>query len=673
LNTYILALRARKGNVIGRVLASRRQADEATVNELYNALLEDPSNHENPAQAPVDVLFAAFEKFLNNAWSETFGPLIEASTLRQLRTKSETLQPLDYEEYLGEALQRETPQNRRCLDSLLGLIADLMSGTTNDADRGALTAALAEIIVNRPESHDFIPLFDHMISDRHTVTKYSAPEIDPGPMRNSFSSSIRNDVSHGTGSIGSKASSLSRRLGFGSLRRDNSKNDQGKNGSGLRAWSKTALATDGSNKSILLRAKSIDLGTGFSNQHRMQSRDRTRMAGVSEQSEEDVPHTGRSLDQIVESRTLDSESVAQLKKKRRSSLSDLNELLQTPGANPVWMSSKPRAIPAPQRSPPMSQIPSNKATERLVPAATKAKEITIPVRAAATPRTPAPNTNEMVSNLPALQRPKPVQLSPDAFGSGQVVMGLATAGKPTMKPPSGIPRHPRSPSNMPVPKGVLSSTSGNTPPPPPVPAKSPRKAGGLVSHVRPLPERSPSKLRDKVQAQQATVRVTSTSLQAELLKIGEELTALRIDQPAPLNTTTYVSATGSPQKREQQIASNLNTRLRALETKLPHQIGNLERQISSLEKEYESTLQASQRHVRGLEAKLREATVENQALYARYDREMEGVFAQVKDGQGSDALQAKLKEALHEASRWRKNSQKLTKENIELKALVGRE
>jgi len=146
---------------------------------------------------------------------------------------------------------------------------------------------------------------------------------------------------------------------------------------------------------------------------------------------------------------------------------------------------------------------------------------------------------------------------------------------------------------------------------------------------------------------------------------------LRVDQPTAL-TTTYVSSE-SPQKREQQMVSNLNTRLRALETKLPHQVSNLERQISSIEKEYESTLQASQRHVRGLEAKLREVTAENQALYGRYDREMESVFAQVKDGQGNDALQAKMKEALHEASRWRKHSQKLVRENIELKALVGQE
>jgi len=257
--------------------------------------------------------------------------------------------------------------------------------------------------------------------------------------------------------------------------------------------------------------------------------------------------------------------------------------------------------------------------------------------------------------------------------SNQVVMGVATAGKPVIRSPSGIPRHYRSPSGMPTRKGVLSEriASGNTPPPP-VPAKGSSKLVGNVSPTKTSLQQSPSKLGERLQAQQISIAGTKNSLETELLKIGEELSALRTEKPA-IHASTNATTSGSPQRREQQLITNLSTRLRALETKVPHLIGNLERQTGALESDYKSSMQVSQRHVRGLEAKLREATAENQALYARCDKELENVFAQVNLGQGGAAMQAKLNEALHEASRWRKLAQKLTGENIELKAIAGKE
>lgn len=407
------------------------------------------------------------------------------------------------------------------------------------------------------------------------------------------------------------------------------------------------------------------------------------MADLSEQAEDDPPKTGRSLDTMDQSPSKDNQSLAALKKKRRSSLSDLNELLQKPGATPVWMSSRPKAIPRVQQLSPSSlQVPTTllKATEATMPAPLKAKEITVSARPTSVSRLPSEPKESQVtlgSRLPTIPRPRPTvieQSISDPFGWGSEVTGLAVAGKPSTKSPSGIPRHYRVPSNMPNSKGVLSERTnlGNTPPPPPVPTKSPKNMPENVSPIKPHLSQSPSKLRERLQAQQNTITTTSTSLQAEIDKIGEELSLLRVDK-LPIQSATHTSASGSPQKREQQNISNLGTRLRALETKIPHLIGNLERQASTLETDYDSALQCSHRHVRGLEAKLREATVENQTLYGRCERELEGVFAQVNKGEGGDAMQAKLKEALHEASRWRRQAQKLAKENLELKALCGRE
>lgn len=50
---YIVAIRSRSGNVVGKVLRGRAAADELAVNELYNTLLEDPSRLQAPAGRPL--------------------------------------------------------------------------------------------------------------------------------------------------------------------------------------------------------------------------------------------------------------------------------------------------------------------------------------------------------------------------------------------------------------------------------------------------------------------------------------------------------------------------------------------------------------------------------------------------------------------------------------------
>ena len=67
---YLIALRLQSGNMVGKKLLGRASADELLVNEIYNTLLEDPSRISLAAEAPTDVLFVAFEKFIRRAWRE---------------------------------------------------------------------------------------------------------------------------------------------------------------------------------------------------------------------------------------------------------------------------------------------------------------------------------------------------------------------------------------------------------------------------------------------------------------------------------------------------------------------------------------------------------------------------------------------------------------------------
>ena len=100
---YIIALRSRSGNIVGRVLRGRASADELIVNELYNILgslpyesschlidgtptVENPSKIQAAAEVSVDVLFSAFEKFLIKAWTPRMGPILATDMLREMQS-----------------------------------------------------------------------------------------------------------------------------------------------------------------------------------------------------------------------------------------------------------------------------------------------------------------------------------------------------------------------------------------------------------------------------------------------------------------------------------------------------------------------------------------------------------------------------------------------------------
>ena len=52
--------------------------------DLY--AVEDPSKLQAAAEVSVDILFAAFEKFLKVVWSEHMGPLLEVDVIRSMQS-----------------------------------------------------------------------------------------------------------------------------------------------------------------------------------------------------------------------------------------------------------------------------------------------------------------------------------------------------------------------------------------------------------------------------------------------------------------------------------------------------------------------------------------------------------------------------------------------------------
>lgn len=322
---YALALQSRSGNIVGRTLRGRDNVDRSSVNELYNVLLEDPGRIQAAAEVPVDTLFVAFETFIANAWREQMGPILESSSLRLIQTQFDNMFPRDFDESFRKFLADMSPQNRRAFASLVQLLAELLDASGNDGDRGALTAAFAEIITVDGDPMHHVSLLDRLVDDFDNLFD----EFIPGgaSLEGTLTCDQTKSVSQNTGSMGSNASSFRKRFGF-SLHREGSKHDgESKVSSILRNLSKGKGATDsepGTPKGSLLRSKSIDVDANPLPFSRPGSRGDRHMAMASQEQitrpESSQDPTGSISSSI---RGISTNGVVKVRRKRRSSLSDL--------------------------------------------------------------------------------------------------------------------------------------------------------------------------------------------------------------------------------------------------------------------------------------------------------------------------------------------------------------
>lgn len=91
------------------------------------------------AEVSVDVLFAAFEKFITGVWKEQMGPVIGAQTLTEIQTNccrlishrpvstlisEDTLHLTAFEEYFKTMYGEMAPQNRRAFAAIIRLLAE---------------------------------------------------------------------------------------------------------------------------------------------------------------------------------------------------------------------------------------------------------------------------------------------------------------------------------------------------------------------------------------------------------------------------------------------------------------------------------------------------------------------------------------------------------------------
>ena len=674
LTTYIVALRSRSGNIVGRVLRGRNAADKLAVNELYNTLVEDPARIQAAAEAPVDVLFVAFENFLKSAWRNRMGPLLARGVLEKMQAAFDVGRPVEFAQRFKNSLEEMTPQNKRAFTAIVKLLSGLLDASGNDGDRGALIASFAEALIQGRAPHDFIPLFDRLVEDYDALFDYGSDTVTGLSL-----DSLKRNRSANTGSLSSNASSLRKKLGFGSLSRENSKSEsESKVASVWRTLSKNSKGPSepqsqpGSlSKGSLLRSRSIDTDVRMLPPLRPASRERPATSnGSSSDQIESRPgssHRAMAVLGTIGENTPTKPAVL-TKKKRRSSLSDLHALRDSPIASP-WTATPPSQLRTPTslqrhampiKSSPRDQHASLQASVSRpnVPPKAALGRFGSPERFG-TPQQ-KPGTPQLFEPLQKVRSPQVTRVASSKKPINRTDEAIIASSSPV--------KLKTSQSGIPTPKGLSERSwlpNGATPPKKNQP--SPPK----------LRMQSPQKLRERLSNEQKALANSSTALQAELAAIGNELSALKrapntpshVAPIKPLNINKALpAATTNSNKTSNISVEDLSARLTALTITLSAHTSCTTTGPPSLTSEstaLTTQLDAANRKVKKLDELYQEANAENEALYERFNDELGKILARVKGGEGVKVLRERVGGLEGEVAALRAENRRLKREGVE--------
>ncbi|EAW13055.1 putative Rho guanyl nucleotide exchange factor [Aspergillus clavatus NRRL 1] len=659
---YVLSLQSRSGNIVGRTLRTRDNVDRSSVNELYNVLLEDPGKIQAAAEVPVDTLFVAFETFMANAWKEHMGPVIDPGVLKQIQNQFDTMFPRDFEENFRKFLVDISPQNRRALASLVRLLAELLDASGNDGDRGALTAAFAEILTTEGDPMQHISLLDRLVDDFDNLFDEFIPS--GASLDGILSSDQTKPSARDASSISSNASSFRKRFGF-SLHRDGSKMEgESKVSSILRTLSKgkgSGESEFNTSRGSLLRSKSIDIDSSLGLLLRPGSRDRASAASSQEHLRRPDSSQGQppSLSSL---RGIPTNGVVKARRRRRSSLSDLRPGTASTETSAVSPNQNPRpSTPVSSGNPSGSELmtPTTQPRPQTSHGSGSTARSTSPAKSSSPTRFPSPSRRS--PTRPATPSRKE-NIDPTLSRTDRP---QREKGDASVSPTQDLKRRSRA-TSIPSSRSVgLKERPGL------VKASDPKRPQALHSAQRSLKLRmqSPQKLRDRLQSEKRTQISAQLGLKEELALIGQELEALKVT--APQQTRLITQDPGSldpPSFLAATDAVVLSHHLQDLESKFEVLSQELNGRTAAIERDLESSLVVSEKRAKKLDELYREASAENEALYDRFNLELGKIVRDVRSGSVEEALKAQLSEAMEEIGRLKKENFRLKREASGLRA-----
>lgn len=631
---YVANMQARKGYFIGRTLLNRSMVDELSVNDLYNRLIEFPFDLEAASELGTEVIFAAFEKFIRIAWREQIGPVMTMQALEALQVRASKKVPGEFADFVRFIFSDMAPQNRRAFTALIKLLADLLDGCGNDGDRGALTLAFAEMLVDDGSASDYINLLDRLVEDCDRIFENTDPLTSLLNLQSSLYSSLNassRSLKSQTGSMTSNTSSLRRKFGFDTLLRQNSRAETERTSvwRTLSKHSRTPGSGDSGSLSKASRSKSVDMGANYTLPNRLRrpgSRDRPPVAGAFDDIQHRPASSHRLLETIGEPEADEPPDTKPFKKKRRSSLSDLKSLMS---ATSLEDEDDPSLMPL--------RVNSQQTAEKFNSA----------------PRTPSPSKipiyPQSQSQLQPLRASRQSENSADAHeqssaestDSDKSTQNRARAKTITI---SQIPTLKPTTSRIPAPPSPESATR---------PSSSPGKAAGGSQKLR---LQSPQKLRERLQTEKKAVDEVDATLRTELSRISEDM--------ARVNSSLPRSATSEMRR--------LSIAVKSLEDRVPQVVEEMQERHATLRNDLEATLKATEAKVKAIDQLYKEATAENELLYEKFNSEL-GKIVRALKGKGredKEDLMSRLKEAGEETVRVKKENARLKREMVSLRMLL---
>ncbi|KAI0155029.1 hypothetical protein GGR57DRAFT_103640 [Xylariaceae sp. FL1272] len=626
---YIMNLLALKGSFNVRTLMNRSMVDETLINDVYNKLIGSPFDPLNSSDFTADVVFASFEKFVANGWRNQMGHIITTKALDALQERASKRLPGDFADFVHFLFADMAPQNRRAFSALVRLLNELLEACNNDSDRGSLTLAFAELLVDADIAPQYINLLDRLVEDCERIfdegpTSFNLSTGTGGSVYESMTSATRSGKSH-TGSVTSNTSSLRKKFGLGDfLMRQNSKTETDSRSSVWRSLSKHGRNPGTGDPASLsrgsvARTRSVDLVGGTNKLRRPGSRDRPPIAGAFDDTFS-RPTSSQRLETIGEP----GETIAKApRKKRRSSLSDLKSLMEAtrlddddeplqPLSHMKETSEKFNSTP---RLPSPSKIPISPKTHHQI-----SQQITASVTHSAKQKE---NIKENIDDPY-----RTVTASNESPRKGHLKL-LSTSNIPTLKPSRTDPGPDTSPTR---------------------PTTSPSKSPGK------LRLQSPQKLRERLQGEKKAVEQVDANLQSELSKISAEMG--KVNSNLPRSGTTDLK--------------KLSTSVQGLEERLPAMLAQITERQEQLQKDMENTLKATEAKVKAIDQLYKETKAENELLYEKFNSEL-GKIVKALKGKGredKEELLAKVKDANEETARVKKENARLRREMVSLRALV---
>ncbi|KAM0253609.1 hypothetical protein ACHAQJ_007184 [Trichoderma viride] len=662
---FTTALQYRKGSIHGRTLLHRAMADELLVNDLYNRLIENPTEVEVANDVGTEVVFTAFENFLSIAWTEQIGPVTTIKMLDTLQERANKRVPGEFADFVNFLFKELAPQNRRAFTALIKLLADLLDGCSNDSDRGALTLAFAEMLVTDGTAANYINLLDRLVDDCDRIfgePTYAGFSLADLALIESFQArSINSGNKSHQGSVTSNTSSLRRKFGFDMLLRQNSKEERP---SVWRSLGKHRNPATGESASMSRATMQQALRQRSTDDNNLQKRytlgrpgsgDRPHVASAFEELTR-PPSSHRAefpLDTIGEpAYEPPTPGSPRRHYKRRSSLSDLKSLQETASIDedvegeerenalqPLQATKETsEKVNASPKMPPPSKIPISPNSSQLIRSPRQKENIaTTDIYGSIRGMRAASPIKEIQAKLEqAMRGESPIRQDPPPYRRPKPTHSktLSTSNIPTLLPPKPI---------------RPGSSSGESPTRPSV---SPTRTGAQKLRLQ-----SPQKLRERLQTEKTAVGEADAVLQSELFKIGEEM--------ARVNSG---SLSDSQAINLQRLASSVAS----LEDQMPAVMQELRDKQDELQRDVEITLKTTESKMRSIDQLHKEAVAENELLYERFNTELAKIVKALK-GKGKEdkeELIVKLKTQGEELAKMKKENARLKREMISLRAAL---